>query len=57
MVRWRGFDKSNVHTIYNLYFFNSHRASCLWFMKHDQTKENWKNNAMPNYKITSTLIG
>jgi len=31
-------------------------ASCLWFIKHYQTKENWKNNAMPIYKISSFLI-
>jgi hypothetical protein len=48
--------KINVHTLYNLQFLNGHRASCLWFMKHYQTKENWKNNTMPIYKISSSLI-
>jgi len=32
MVRWRGLDKINVHKIYNVHFFNSHKAPCLWFM-------------------------
>jgi hypothetical protein len=26
IVRWRGFNKFNVNTVYNLQFFNSHRA-------------------------------
>jgi len=26
-------------------------------MEHHQTKENWKNNAMSNYKISSSLYG
>jgi len=56
MVKWRGLDKINVHIVYNLQFFNSHKASCLWFMKHYQTKENWKNNVMPSYKKNSSLI-
>jgi len=34
IVRWRGLDKINVHTIYNLQLFNDHKVSCLWFMKH-----------------------
>jgi hypothetical protein len=55
-VRWGRLDKINVHRVYNLQFFSSHRASCLWFMKHYQTKENWKNNAIPIYKISSSLI-
>jgi hypothetical protein len=41
-VRWRRLDKINVHGVYHLLFFNGHRASSLWFMKHYQTKENWK---------------
>jgi hypothetical protein len=56
MVRWGRLDKINVQKIYNLRFFSSHRASCLWFMKHYQTKENWKNNVMPIYKISPSLI-
>jgi hypothetical protein len=39
MVRWKGLDKINVHKIYNLLFFNDHKASFLWFMKHYQIKE------------------
>jgi hypothetical protein len=42
MVRWGGLHKINVHKVYNLHFFNNHKASYLWFMKHQQTKENWK---------------
>jgi hypothetical protein len=56
IVRWKRLDKFNVHIIYNLEFFNGHRVSCLWFIKHYQTKENWKNNAMYVYKISSSLI-
>jgi hypothetical protein len=26
MVRWEGLDKINVHKIYNLQFFNGHKA-------------------------------
>jgi hypothetical protein len=55
--RWRGLDKINVHAVYNLQFFNGHRASCLWFIKHYQTKENWKSNVMTIYKIFSSLYG
>jgi hypothetical protein len=40
MVRWRELNKVNVHIVYNLQFLNNHRASCLWFIKHYQTKEN-----------------
>ncbi len=36
-------DKINVYKVYNLQFFNGRRASCLWFMKHYQTKEKLKN--------------
>jgi hypothetical protein len=39
MVKWRGLDKINVHTIYNLQFFNDHKTSCLWFIKHDPKKK------------------
>jgi hypothetical protein len=42
MVRLGGLNKINVHKVYNLHFFNDHKALCLWFMKHYQTKENWK---------------
>jgi hypothetical protein len=35
---WRGWDKINVYRIYNLRFFDDHRASCLWFMKYYQIK-------------------
>jgi hypothetical protein len=45
-----------IHRIYKLQFFNGHKASCLWFMKHYQTIFFWKNNAMPIYKIFSSLI-
>jgi hypothetical protein len=38
-IRWRRLDKINVHRIYTLQFFNNHKASCLWFMKHYQTKK------------------
>jgi len=55
-IRWRGLDKINVHMVYNLQFSNDHKASCLWFIKHYPTKENWKNNVMPIYKISSSLI-
>jgi len=50
-------DKINVHIIYNLQIFNGHRALCLWFMKHYQTKENWKNNAMSVYKSPFLIYG
>jgi hypothetical protein len=46
--KWKELNKMNIHKI-NLHFFNNHRFSCLWFMKHYQTKEKWKNNAMFNY--------
>ncbi len=49
-VRLRELDKINVYTIYNLQFFNGHRASCLWFMKNYQTKENWKIMQCPSIK-------
>jgi hypothetical protein len=39
IVKWGGLNKINVHKVYNFQFFNSHKVSCLWFMKHDQTKE------------------
>jgi hypothetical protein len=55
-VRWKELGKINVHIIYNLQFLISHRASCLWFMKHYKTKANWKNNEMPIYKIPTSLI-
>jgi hypothetical protein len=56
-IKWRWLDKINVHTLYNLQFFNGHRALCLWFMKHYQTKENWKNNAMSIYKSPIFIYG
>jgi hypothetical protein len=56
MVKWRGLDNINVHTIYNLQIFNNYKASCLWFIKHYQKIIIWKNNAMPIYKISSSLI-
>jgi hypothetical protein len=46
-------DKIYVHIIFNLHFFDGHRVSCLWFIKKYQTKKNWKNNAMLDYKIPS----
>ncbi len=49
-------DKINVHKVYNLHFFDNHKASCLWFMKHYQIKENNNNNAKPTYKISSFFI-
>jgi hypothetical protein len=57
MVRWRGLNKINVHRIYNLQFFNDHRASCLWFMKHYQTKGNWKIMQCPSIKFPSLWYG
>jgi hypothetical protein len=30
MVKWRGLDKINVHRIYNLQFFNSHKAKHVY---------------------------
>jgi hypothetical protein len=56
MVWRKGLNKINVCIIYNLQFFYDNKASCLWFMKHYQTKENWKNNAMPIHKISFSLI-
>jgi hypothetical protein len=55
-IKWTWLDKININKVYNLQFFSSLRASCLWFMKHYQTEENWKNNAMPIYKVSSSLI-
>jgi hypothetical protein len=37
-ARGGGLDKINIHKVYNLQFFNDHRTSCLWFMKHYSTK-------------------
>jgi hypothetical protein len=34
IIKWKGLDKINVHRLYNLHFFDHHKASCLWFMKH-----------------------
>ncbi len=51
MVKWRELRKINVHKIYNVHLFNSHRASSLWFMTHYQTKEKWKHNTMVMYEI------
>jgi hypothetical protein len=42
---------------YNLQFFSGHRVSCLWFMKHYQTKEIWKNNAIPSIKYFPLWYG
>ncbi len=50
-------NKINVHRIFNLHFFYGHRVSCLWFIKHYQTKKNWKNNAMFDHKIPSLSYG
>ncbi len=33
-----------MHKMYNVHFFNGHRASCLWFITHYQTKNNNNNN-------------
>jgi hypothetical protein len=57
MVRWGGLGKINVHIVYNSYFFKSRKVSYLWFMKHCQTKENWKNNACPFIKSYSLWYG
>jgi hypothetical protein len=40
MVKRRRLNKINVCRIYNLQIFYDNKASCLWFMKHYQTKEN-----------------
>jgi hypothetical protein len=56
-IKWRSFDKINVFRVYNLQFFNNNHASCLWFMKHYQRKENWKNDAMPIYKFPTIWYG
>ncbi len=56
MVSWKGLDKINVHKIYDVHFFNGHRASCLWFMTHYQTKKKWKNNTTSTYKISSFFL-
>jgi len=55
-VKWRRLNKINVHTIYDLHFFNDYTASCLWLIKQYQKKENWKNNAIPIYNFSSSLI-
>ncbi len=57
MVKWRGLDKINVYKIYNTFFQQPLVASCLWFMKHYQTKENWKNNVVPIHKISPFWCG
>jgi hypothetical protein len=56
MVRWRKLDKINLHKIYNIYFFNGHKASYLWFMKQYQIKEKWENNIILSYKISSNFF-
>jgi len=55
MIQWKKLDKMNVHKIYNLHFFDNQKASCLWFMKYYQIKENWKNNANNIYRISSFI--
>jgi hypothetical protein len=55
-TKWRALNRINIHSVYNSQFLNSHRASCLWIMKHFRTKENWKNNALSIYIISSSLI-
>jgi hypothetical protein len=51
MVRWRYFDKIDVHKVYNVHLFNDHSASCLWFMTHYQTKKNEKIIQCPPIKF------
>jgi len=46
----KGLDKINVYRVYNLYFFDNHKASCLWFMKHYQTKKKLKKIQSPFIK-------
>ncbi len=38
-VRWGRLNKINVHIIYNLQFFNDHKASCLWSWNITKQKE------------------
>jgi hypothetical protein len=58
MVRWRGLDKINVLWKYiNYNFFYCHRAPCLWFMKHYQTKEKWKIMQYPSIKYPPLWYG
>jgi hypothetical protein len=33
IVRWKRLVKINIHRVYNLQFFDNHRASCLWFIE------------------------
>ncbi len=44
--------KINVHRIYNLHFFDEHRASCLCFVRHYQIKK--IENIMQNPFIKSS---
>jgi len=55
MVKRRDLDKINVNKIYNVHLFNNHKASCLWFITHYQTKK-MKNNTTPTYKIFSFFL-
>jgi len=57
MIRWGGLNKINVHTIYNLQFFNGHKASCLWFIKHYQTKKTEKIMQCPFIKSPPLWYG
>jgi len=38
-------------------FLNGHRTSCLWFMKHYQTKDKWKKMQCPSIKYFSLWYG
>jgi hypothetical protein len=57
MVKWReiGYNQSTWNTN-KLHFSKNHNVSCLWFMKHYQTKEKKEVNAMLIYKISSSFI-
>jgi len=56
-IKWGGLNKINVHRVYNLQFFNNHKDSCLWFMKHYQTKEIEKIMQCPYIKYAPLWYG
>jgi hypothetical protein len=57
MARLKWLDKINVHREYNLHFFDSHKASCLRFMKIYQGKENWEILQCPPIKSPPLSYG
>jgi hypothetical protein len=48
-------DKINVDKLYNIHLFNGHKASCLWFMTHYQTKKKEKIIQCPPIKSSPFL--